>query len=304
MHSARADTIKKGGVRTPNKRNIIISIVLNFLITVAEFIGGILSNSLALLSDALHNLSDTFAIFISYVAMVVGEKGSNRKNTFGYKRIEILAALLNAVVLVVISLYLFYEAYQRFMEPEPVEGLTMLVVAFVGLLANLVSVLLLNRDSKNNLNIKAAFIHLLGDTLSSVGVIIASLLIYFYGLYWVDPLLTFIIGVFILRGTYGILKETVEILMQASPGNINIARIKQQLEDHPKIENIHHIHVWRLSDHQVHFECHADLTGNYQIREADLIRKELEKILKEDFGIDHVTMQMERHTCMDKSPIK
>jgi cobalt-zinc-cadmium efflux system protein len=304
MHSARADTIKKGGVRTPNKRNIIISIVLNFLITVAEFIGGILSNSLALLSDALHNLSDTFAIFISYVAMVVGEKGSNRKNTFGYKRIEILAALLNAVVLVVISLYLFYEAYQRFMEPEPVEGLTMLVVAFVGLLANLVSVLLLNRDSKNNLNIKAAFIHLLGDTLSSVGVIIASLLIYFYGLYWADPLLTFIIGVFILRGTYGILKETVEILMQASPGNINIARIKQQLEDHPKIENIHHIHVWRLSDHQVHFECHADLTGNYQIHEADLIREELEKILKEDFGIDHVTMQMERHTCKDKSPIK
>jgi cobalt-zinc-cadmium efflux system protein len=293
----------KPGTRGPSKRNLIISIVLNFIITVAEFIGGILSNSLALLSDALHNLSDTIAIFISYVAIIVGEKGSNKKNTFGYKRVEILAALLNAVVLVVISLYLFYEAYQRLMDPEPVKGNTMMIVAVIGLLANLVSVLLLNRDSKSSLNIKAAFIHLLGDTLSSVGVILASVLILFYDLYWVDPLLTFIIGVFILRGTYGILKETVEILMQASPGDLDINRIKMELETHPKVGNIHHIHVWRLSDNQVHFECHADLSHNYPIQQADCIRNDLEKTLEEKFGIDHITIQMEYHACSDKSPI-
>ena len=290
-------------MRTPNKRNIIISIVLNFVITIAEFIGGILSNSLALLSDALHNLSDTFAIFISYIALIVGEKGSTKKNTFGYKRIEILAALLNAVVLIVISLYLFYEGYQRFLEPEPVKGSTMLMVATIGLVANLVSVILLHRDSKSSLNIKAAFIHLMGDTFSSVGVIVASLLIYFYNLYWVDPLLTFIIGIFILRSTYGILKETIEILMQATPDEIDIRQIKDHVEQNSPIENIHHIHVWRLSDNQVHFECHADLSRNYTIEQADKIRKELEKMLKEHFHIDHVTIQMEYHACDDKSPI-
>jgi len=290
-------------IRTPNKRNIIISIVLNFVITVAEFIGGILSNSLALLSDALHNLSDTFAIFISYIAIIVGEKGSTRKNTFGYKRIEILAALLNAIILIVISFYLFYEAYHRFLEPEPVKGNTMLIVAAIGLIANLVSVILLHRDSRSSLNIKAAFIHLIGDTLSSVGVIAASLLIYFYRLYWVDPLLTIIIGIFILRGTYSILKETIEILMQATPGDIDIRQVKKQLEQDERVENIHHIHVWRLSDNQVHFECHADLSQNYTMQEADEIRQELAKILHDGFQIDHITIQMEYHACDDKSAI-
>ncbi|MBS3808019.1 MAG: cation transporter [Bacteroidales bacterium] len=301
--SGHSKHIEDKQIHTPNKRNIVISIVLNFAITVAEFIGGILSNSLALLSDALHNLSDTFAIFISYIAMIVGEKGSTRKNTFGYKRIEILAALLNAIILIVISFYLFYEAYQRFLEPEPVKGNTMLVVAVIGLIANLISVLLLHRDSRSSLNIKAAFIHLIGDTLSSVGVIIASLLIYFYGLYWVDPLLTFIIGIFILRGTYGILKETIEILMQATPGEIDIRQIKNQLEQDDRVENIHHIHIWRLSDNQVHFECHADLSHNYTMQQADALRKELEKLLNERFQINHITIQMEYHACDDKSPI-
>ena len=301
--SGHSNHIQDKQTHTPNKRNIVISIVLNFAITVAEFIGGILSNSLALLSDALHNLSDTFAIFISYIAMIVGDKGSTRKNTFGYKRIEILAALLNAIILIVISFYLFYEAYQRFLEPEPVKGNTMLIVAAIGLIANLVSVLLLHRDSRSSLNIKAAFIHLIGDTLSSVGVIIASLLIYFYGLYWVDPLLTFIIGIFILRGTYGILKETIEILMQATPGEIDIRQIKDQLEQDDRVENIHHIHIWRLSDNQVHFECHADLSHNYTMQQADALRRELEKLLNERFQIDHITIQMEYHACDDKSPI-
>ena len=148
-----------------------------------------------------------------------------------------------------------------------------------------------------------SFIHLLGDTLSSVGVIVASLLIHFYQLYWVDPLLTFIIGIFILRGTYGILKETIEILMQASPGEIDIAQIKNELEKHPRVKNIHHIHVWSLSDRQVHFECHAELSDNYRISEVDCIRQDLEKILMESFQIDHITIQMEHHTCQDTSPI-
>lgn len=286
-----------------NKKNLLISIVLNFAIAIAEFAGGIISNSLSLLSDALHNLSDAFALLISYLAARVSLRGTSRKNTFGYKRVEILAALLNAIILVAVSFYLFYEAYQRIQNPEPIKGNVMFIVAGIGLLANIISVFLLHTDSKKNLNIKAAYLHLIGDTISSVGVIIASVLIYFYGLYWVDPVLTFIIGIYILWGTYGILKETIEILMQASPENMDIKSIKNMLEKHPRIENVHHIHLWRLSDKEIHFECHADVDQNYSIEKTDEIRNELCEILQNNYNIHHITIQMEYHACHDKSMI-
>ncbi|HKL09242.1 MAG TPA: cation diffusion facilitator family transporter [Bacteroidales bacterium] len=287
----------------PKKRNLFISVFLNAVITVAEFIGGILSNSLALISDAVHNLSDTLALAISYIAMLAGNKKSNEKKTFGYKRIEILAALFNAVVLIAISLYLFYEAYQRFLNPEPIGSKLMFIVATIGLAGNLISVFLLHKDSSHSLNVKAAYLHLLGDTFSSVGVIIGSVLIYFYNITWIDPLLTVIIGLFIIRGTWGIIKETIEILMQASPGNIDIPKIKKQLENHPEIKNVHHIHSWRLSDNIIHFQCHAELKNNLKIEEADQVRLELENILHKDFGIDHITIQVESDSCMEKATI-
>ncbi len=290
-------------VHETNKRNVLIGVVLNFAITIAEFIGGILSNSLSLLSDALHNLSDTIALLISYLAIIVGKKGTTRKNTFGYKRIEILAALLNGIILVAVSIYLFYEAYERLLNPEPIKGKIMFIVAGIGFLANIITVLLLYRDKQNNLNIRAAYLHLIGDTLSSVGVIIASVLIYYYQVYWIDPVLTFIIGLYILWGTYSILKETIEILMQSSPENLDIQKIKKNLESHEKVENIHHIHIWRLSDTEVHFECHADVDDNYSINETDTIRKELSGILRRNFNIQHTTIQMEYHSCEDKSTI-
>ncbi|HSH52797.1 MAG TPA: cation diffusion facilitator family transporter [Bacteroidales bacterium] len=287
----------------PNKKNLFISVFLNAIITIAEFIGGILSNSLALISDAVHNLSDTLALVISYIAMIASNKNSNVKKTFGYKRIEILAALFNAVVLIAISLYLFYEAYKRFLNPEPIGSKLMFIVATIGLAGNLISILLLHKDSSHNLNVKAAYLHLLGDTLSSVGVIAGSILIYFYNITWLDPLLTVIIGLIIIRGTWGIIKETIEILMQASPGDLDIPKIKKQLEKHPEIKNIHHIHSWRLSDHIIHFQCHAELKNNLKIEEADQVRFDLENILQNDFEIDHITIQMESDSCKEKSAI-
>ena len=286
-----------------NKKNLLFSIFLNFGITIAEFIGGILSNSLALLSDALHNLSDAFALLISYLAMLVSKRDSTQKNTFGFKRVEILAALLNAIILVVVSIYLFYEAYKRLHNPEPINGTIMFIVAGIGLIANVVSVFLLHTDSKNSLNIKTAYFHLIGDTISSIGVIVASILIFYFKLYWIDPALTFLIGIYILWGTYGILKETVEILMQSSPENIDINNIKDKLESHPKVENIHHIHIWRLSDREIHFECHADVDQNYSVEETDQIRNELCRILETNFNIQHITIQMEFQACHDKSMI-
>ena len=287
----------------PNKKNLLFTVFLNASITLAEFIGGILSNSLALLSDAVHNLSDTMAIAISYVAMLIGKKDSNTRNTFGYKRIEILAALFNAVVLIVISVYLFYEAYQRFLNPEPIKSRLMFIVAAIGFLGNIFSVLLLHKDSTHNLNIKAAYLHLMGDTFSSIGVIIGSILIYYYNIPWIDPLLTVIIGAVIIKATYGIIKETVEILMQASPANLNLKEIKTELEKLPDINNIHHIHVWRLSDNIIHFQCHADLQEDKSISEGDKVRIEMENILHRKFDIDHITIQMEINSCHSKSTI-
>ncbi|MCB2195723.1 MAG: cation diffusion facilitator family transporter [Bacteroidetes bacterium] len=287
----------------PSKKNLLISVILNAGITLAEFIGGILSNSLALISDAVHNLSDTMAIVISYVAMLIGKKDSTDKNTFGYKRMEILAALFNAVVLIAISIYLFFEAYERFINPEPIKGTTMFIVATIGLLGNLISVVLLHKDSSHNLNVKAAYLHLMGDTLSSVGVIIGSVLIYFWNVNWVDPLLTIIIGLIIIRGTWGILKETIEILMQASPAGLDIKNIKAELEKHSDVINVHHVHTWSLSDNIVHFQGHVEVNKDLSIEQADKIRIKLENILHRDFNIDHITIQMESDTCAKKSTI-
>lgn len=287
----------------PNKKNLLLSVILNASITIAEFIGGILSNSLALLSDAVHNLSDTMAIIISYIAMIIGKKDSTAKNTFGYKRIEILAALFNAIVLIVISVYLFYEAYERFINPQSIKSKLMFIVATIGLLGNAISVILLHKDSEKNLNIKAAYLHLIGDTLSSVGVIIGSILIYYWEITWIDPLLTILIGLVIIKATWGIVKETVEILMQASPSSLDLKVIKSELEKHPEINNIHHIHAWSLSDSIIHFQCHADLCDNITIKEVDQIRLDLENILHKNFGIDHITIQMELNSCEPKSII-
>jgi cobalt-zinc-cadmium efflux system protein len=290
-------------INHPRQKNILISVVLNLLITVAEFIGGLLSNSLALLSDAAHNLSDTLALILAYVANRVSRRKPTLSKTFGYKRVEILAALFNATVLIAISIFLFWEAWQRFRNPEPIKENIMFIVATIGLLANLVSVYLLREDSRHNLNIKAAYLHLLGDTFSSVAVIGGSILIYYFDTIWVDPLLTVVIGIFIIKETYGILKETIDILMAASPKGIEIKAIQEKIEKLEKVSNIHHIHVWSLTDTEIHFECHVDLCENLTVGESDVVRRKIEQLLTTQFGIHHVTIQMEYDACHEKKSI-
>jgi cobalt-zinc-cadmium efflux system protein len=228
-------------------KNLLITSLLNLAITIVEIAGGLISNSLALLSDALHNLGDTSAVFIAYMAHLISRKGRTSKKTFGYKRIEILAALFNAIVLIVITSYLFVEAFRRIRHPEPIKGNVMFVVAVVGLLANILSVLLLKRDSKHNINVRAAYLHLLGDTISSVAVIAGAVFIYFFGWYWIDPLITFIVGLYILKETWVVLKQAVEILMQGTPEDLDLTEVKEALEDLPEIDNIHHVHAWTLT---------------------------------------------------------
>lgn len=286
-----------------NERNVVISILLNLGITLLEFIGGLVSNSLALVSDAFHNLSDTLAIFLSFLAIRFGRLPSNRRKTFGYKRLEILAALFNAAVLIGISLFLFVQAYQRLMDPEPVKGLLMLSVAAAGFIGNFVSVLLLRKDSVRSLNVRAAYLHLLADTLSSVAVIIGAVLMMLFRLYWIDPLLTFIIGMFIIRETYSVLRDTINILMESTPRGIDIDLIKAELEKDPMVDNIHHVHIWQLSDNQVHFECHADLCSDLPLSHAEEVRMNMERMLREKYHIHHVTIQLEFFACDDKKTI-
>jgi len=224
-------------------RKLLFTVLLNLVITLAEFVGGIFSNSLALISDAFHNLSDTVAILIAYITERVSRRASDKQHTFGYKRIQILAALFNAVTLIAISVYLTFEAWDRYQNPQPIKSLLMLSVALIGLLANLLSVLLLKSYRKENLNIKAAYLHLIGDTLSSVAVIIGGVLIYFYEWYWIDPLITVLISLYIIKETYVVLYDTYKILMQQTPSGINVNEIVAGITEYKEIKGVHHIFI-------------------------------------------------------------
>ncbi len=284
-----------------SQKNLLVSTLLNLFVSIAEIVGGLVSNSLALISDALHNLGDTSALFIAYIANLISKKDSSKTKTFGYKRVEILAAFFNAIVLAVIIIYLFIEAIKRFNDPEPVKGLIMFIVAVIGLIANLVSVVLLRKDVKNSINIRAAYLHLLGDTISSVIVIVTAVLIYFFNLYWIDPLVTFFLGIYLLRETFLILKEAVDILMQFTPPGLDLSLVKSELESIPEIDNIHHVHAWNLNDQDIHFECHIDLVSDVRISDTSVVHSEVRKVLLNKFNINHVTVQYEYNCCSDKN---
>ncbi len=280
-----------------SNRKLLWVTILNLSITVVQVIGGLISNSLSLLSDALHNLGDSSAIFIAFLAGKRSKKQADEHHTFGYKRIEILAALFNAVVLIAICIFLFFEAYERFINPQPIKGFIMFVVALFGLLANLISVLVLNKNKEENLNIKAAYLHLMGDTLSSVAVIVGGIAIWQFGINWLDPLITVLVGIYIIYHTWGIVKQTVDILMQSTPKDIDILQLKEQVESIQKVSNIHHLHIWRLDEQQTHLEAHINLSEDINMSEMMEIRKKIENLLKHNFNINHITLQMGYKCC-------
>lgn len=280
-------------------RKIFWVTVLNLSITLTEVVGGIISGSLALLSDSLHNLSDTVAIAMSYVANKVAQRPKNQRKTFGYKRAEILAAFVNATVLLAISGFLIIEAIRRWRNPETIDGTLMIIVATIGLVANLVSVYLLEKDSHSNLNIKSSYLHLLSDTISSVGVVVGGLAIKFLGWVWIDPLVTILISLYILRETWLIIRKTVDILMQSS-AELDYEAIKQDIESIEHINNIHHIHTWLIDEHTIHFEAHLDM-DDMSLCEAQVITGLIEQKLIQDYGVSHVTLQSEVNVCHDKN---
>ncbi|GAB4130831.1 MAG: cation diffusion facilitator family transporter [Ignavibacteriales bacterium] len=285
-----------------SEKNLFITMALNFFITIAEIIGGFISGSLSLISDALHNFSDGIAIIITYIAMRLSKRPKTPKYTFGLKRAEILAAIINASTLIIISFFLIKEAIDRFLNPTPITGSLMLIVAALGLLANIAGTLLLKKGSANNLNIRAAYFHLLSDAVSSLAVIIGAVFIIFYKIYWIDPLLTVLISLYILKETYEIVKESIDILMMSNPEGIDLEVIKNIVEKIPGVLNIHHIHLWKLNDNDTHFEAHIEVEDMAVSKTAE-IQKLIEHELHERYEINHTTLQFECGVCENTSMI-
>lgn len=272
------------------------AIILNTVITVAEIIGGIMSGSLALLSDAFHNLSDVLSMVISYIAILIARKSRTSVKTYGFKRAEILAALINTLTLIGASVYIISEAVKRFFNPQSVNTDIMLIVALIGLAGNGLSIIMLFRDAKHNLNIGSAFLHLIGDTVSSVGVVAAALLMRIHpSLTFIDPLISVVIAGYIIKEGIHILLKTTNVLMQGKPDNVHADEIVGRLKEIAHVKDVHHIHLWTLTGEDAIFDAHV-LTDLDTLSETDMLLGEINKILLAEFGISHVTVQIERDT--------
>lgn len=265
--------------------------VLNILITVVEILGGLLSGSLALLSDAFHNLSDSASIVISYIAQRIATKPETPQRTFGYRRAEILSALLNAGLLIVIALFIVIEAVKRFMHPDHVNGDIMTVVAVVGLLANFISAGLLHAGSRHSLNIKATYLHILADGLSSIGVVITGIILIFWHVKWLDPVVSVLVALYIAYEALPIIQKTINILMQAAP-DIDYDAIKKDITSIPQVNSVHHVHAWLIDEHHTTFSAHINCE-DIKLSEVEPIYRQISKLLQDKYHISHITIQAE-----------
>ena len=274
-----------------SRRRLVIALFLTAGYMVVEAVGGYLFNSLALLADSGHMLSDVMALGLSWLALEIGQRSPTDKHTFGFKRTEILAALMNGVALWVIVGLLFYEAVRRFFQPSPVEGTGMLIVASVGLAVNFLIAALLFRARSENLNIRSAFIHVIADALGSAGAILAALVILTTGLNWVDPLVSVLIGFLILFSSWELLKESVHILMEGVPAGMQIRDIEQTLLEQDGVCCVYDLHVWSITSNRHALSAHVVLSDLTEDRHQVL--KRLNAVLVDKFHIDHTTIQIE-----------
>ena len=274
-------------------KNLLISIVLNIVITASQIVGGIISGSLALLSDALHNFSDVVSLLVSYLANLLAKKEASIKKTFGYKRAEILAAFINAATLMIVAIVLIIEAIKRFNNPEEIESNLVIWLSIIAILGNGLSVLLLKKDSKTNMNMKSAYLHLLTDMMASVAVLIGGLLMKYYQVFWVDSVLTLAIAIYLIWVGYDLLKNSFKVLMLFTPDTIQIKDIIFEIQKIEVVKNIHHIHLWQLNEQEIHFEAHIDFNSDIKLSEFDGILNSIEIVLFDKFEINHVNIQPE-----------
>ena len=280
-------------IKDLNGKKLLITILLNIVITVAQVIGGLVSGSLSLLSDALHNFSDVLSLIVSYIAAKLSKQKASINRTFGFKRAEILAAFVNASTLIVVAVILIKEALERFQNPQQIESHLVIWLSGIAILGNGFSVILLRKNSVNNINIRSAYLHLLTDFLASVAVLIGGLLMKYYQLFWVDSLLTLLIALYLIYVGYDLLKTSTKMLMLFTPDHINIKDVVRIVNKLPKVNKLHHVHIWNLSDDELHLEAHLDLTEDISTTEFNELLLKIEHLLQEEFNINHVTIQPE-----------
>jgi len=274
-------------------RNLVLSIVLNIAITLSQIIGGVISGSLALISDSIHNFSDVVSLLLSFFAHKLSRKKASIQQTFGFKRAEIIAAFINASTLIILAFYLIYEAIHKFFNPEPIEASLVVWLALLGVIFNGVSVLLLQKDAKHNLNMRSAYVHLFTDMLASIAVLIGGLLMYWYQWFWVDSVLTFAIAIYLIIVGLDLLKKSTQILMLFTPSNIDIKEIVREVHQIPGVGKLHHIHVWLLNEDELHLEAHLDCEKDIHMSEFNDLLHKIEEVLYKKFNINHVNIQPE-----------
>ena len=276
---------------------------MNTLITASQVVGGLLSGSLSLLSDALHNFTDVLSLIVSYIANILAKKEASINRTFGYKRAEILAAFINAATLIIIAVLLIIEAVKRFQNPQEIESDLVIWLSLLGIVANGISVLILKKDADVNMNMRSAYLHLLTDMLASVAVLIGGLLMKFFAMFWVDSALTLAIALYLIWVGYDLLKNSFKVLMLFTPEDIQVKDIVKELQLLKDIKNVHHIHIWQLNEEEIHLEAHVDFNEDITLSQFDTILQEVEDVLFNKFEINHINIQPEFGKCDSKDVI-
>ncbi|MGJ8662547.1 MAG: cation diffusion facilitator family transporter [Marinicella sp.] len=284
-------------VNKDNKMRVLWAMVLTFGFMFAEIVGGLISGSLALLADAGHMFSDALALLLSWLAFKFSDKGADEDRSFGWHRFQILAAFVNGLSLVVIAAWIVIEAVQRFLQPVPVMATPMLVIAVLGLIVNLIVFKILSGGDQENLNLKSAMIHVLGDLLGSVAAILAAILILYFGWFWADPVLSILVAMLIIKSGWHVVKKSAHILIEGSPADIDEGKVKQQLiKDIPSVIDVHHIHVWSLTNDIALMTLHVTID---EIQTDLDVLKQIKSSLKQHFAIQHTTIQVEHLPCPD-----
>ncbi len=283
-------------------KGLLWSVILNVAITVAEVIGGIISGSMALLSDATHNFSDVLSLIISYLANKLSRKKATDRRTYGYRRSEIMAAFINSATLIILAVFIFTEAVERIITPQFIRADWVIWLSILSIIINGLSVMLIRKDSRGNINIKSAYLHLFSDMLTSVAVLIGGLTMKFFHWYSIDSIFSILISIYLIVISWKIFSASLRVLMQFTPKDINIPEIVGEIEKNRKIKNLHHVHVWQISEHDIMFEAHVDVSDNISITQFEQLLEEIGSILKK-YNINHVTIQPEFSVNDSKSII-
>ncbi len=267
--------------------------VVNLGLSVFEFVAGAISGSVALMADALHNTNDAAALLIAYIARKISRKGADAAYTFGYRRAELIGAMIQLTALIVVGLYLVYEAVRRFFAPEPLMGGWIMAAAGVALIVDVVTAWLLWAMSKGSLNVRAAFLHNLTDAGASVAVLLGGAAIFWLDWTWVDPLLTLLIAGYILWMSFGMLKRTASILMEGTPEEVSLEEVEAAIQSIDGVEGVHHVHIWELDEHHRALEAHVVIGQNRSMDELETLKAQVKDCMEERFAIQHSTLEME-----------